>query len=53
MFNIVKIVDLFEIKCKKYYIMNVKRDIKDDETRRLKKRGLILLLNLNYDIQFI
>ena len=53
MFDIVKIVNLFEIECKKYYIMNVKRVIKDDKAKRLKKKDSILLLNLNYDIQFI
>ena len=53
MFNIVKIVELFKIKYKKHYIINVKRIAKDDEARRLKKKSFILLLNLNYDIQFI
>ena len=52
-FNIVKIVELFEIECKKHYIMNVKRIAKDDKARRLKKEGFILLLDLNYDIQFM
>ena len=53
MFNIVKVIKLFEIKCKKHYIINIKRVIKDDEIRRLKREGFILLLDLNYDIQFI
>ena len=53
MFNIVKVIELFEIKYKKYYIINVKRVIKDDKARRLKKESFILLLDLNYDIQFI
>ena len=53
MFDIIKVIELSEIKCKKHYIMNIKRVAKDDEARRLKKRGSILLLNLNYDIQFI
>ena len=48
-----KVINLSEIECKKYYIMNIKRVVKDDEARRLKKKGFILLLNLNYDIQFI
>ena len=52
MFDIVKIIELPEIECKKHYIINVKRVIKDDKTRRLKRKGFILLLNLNYDIQF-
>ena len=38
MFDIIKIINLFEIKCKKYYIINVKRVAKDNETRRLKKK---------------
>ena len=50
MFNIVKIIKLFKIKCKKHYIMNVKRITKDDKARRLKRGGFILLLDLNYDI---
>ena len=48
-----KIVKLFEIKCKRHYIIYVKRIAKDDETRRLKKKDFILLLNLNYNIQFM
>ena len=53
MFDIVKIIELFEIEYKKHYIINVKRVIKDDEARRLKRGGFILLLNLNYNIQFM
>ena len=53
MFNIIKIIKLFEIKCKKHYIINVKQIAKDDKARRLKKENFILLLNLNYNIQFI
>ena len=53
MFNIVKIIELLEIECKKHYIINIKRIAKDDKARRLKRKNFILLLNLNYDIQFI
>ena len=53
MFNIIKIIKLFKIKCKKHYIMHIKRITKNDKTKRLKKRTFILLLNLNYNIQFI
>ena len=53
MFNIVKIIKLFKIECKKHYIINIKRIIKDNKAKRLKRKSFILLLNLNYDIQFI
>ena len=52
-FNIVKVIKLFEIEYKKHYIINIKRIIKNNKARRLKRRDFILLLNLNYDIQFI
>ena len=48
-----KIVKLFEIECKKHYIINVKRVAKDNEAKRLKREDFILLLDLNYDIQFM
>ena len=50
MSDIIKVVELPEIEYKKHYIINVKRVVKDDETRRLKKKSFILLLDLNYDI---
>ena len=36
MFNIVKIVKLFEIEYKKHYIMSIERVAKDDKARHLK-----------------
>ena len=45
-----KIVNLSEIEYKKHYIINIKRIIKDNKTRRLKREDFILLLDLNYNI---
>ena len=44
MFNIIKVIELFEVEYKKHYIINVKRVIKNDKARRLKKGDFILLL---------
>ena len=38
MFNIIKIINLFEIKYKNYYIINIKRVAKDNKVKRLKKK---------------
>ena len=53
MSDIVKVIELFGIEGKKHYIINVKRIAKDDKARRLKREDFILLLDLNYDIQFM
>lgn len=47
------IVGLPSIGCTKHYILNVKRVAKDEGGKRLERGGQILLLYVNYNIQFL
>ena len=48
------IVKLFEMRNKKHYILHVKHFIKKNEIdKHLKWEDQLLLLNCNYDIQFM
>ena len=49
----VNVVGLPGIGCRKHYVMHVKRVAKDDGGTRLERGGQILLLDLNYDIQYM
>ena len=51
--DIEKIINLSNIEYKKHYVLNIKRIAKEKKGKRLKKKGQILLLDLNYNIQFI